>query len=109
MNSFFAFLFLCFFSTTVWGAMLEDVVLIESVQKKDETILKLRVRSLPDSFFYVKMVSDDPKAAEKMAIIKKKIESDEGYTLNLEIPSFSPRPNGSKYMGRDVKFSGKDK
>ncbi len=109
MKTIFAVLLFCLSTAQVSAAKIEDVVLIESVEKKDETVLKLRIRSAPDSYFYVKIVADDPQAAEKLALVNKKIDQDESFKLDLEIPSFSPSPNGSKYRSSYVKFSGKDK
>jgi hypothetical protein len=110
MKIFMAILLFCLSSAPVSAATIEDVVLIETLEKKGEVVLKLRVRSAPDdSYFFVVLDPQDPQLEEKTALVNKKTDDKDDFQLDLMIPSFSPHPSGSKYRSKYVKFRGKEK
>ena len=105
MKYFVTLLLLISFSGFTMAATIKDVVLITTLEANNEVVLKLRDPSLPkDSFFFVVIDKSDPQAMEKTQLIARKNKEKDSFQLDLEIPSFSPRPSGSKYRSKSVRF-----
>jgi hypothetical protein len=93
--------------TSAHAARVEDVKVLDLKFKKDFFEVKLQIKDgKPDSFFTVEIIKDDEKAFNKLALVMKKIKKQDGYKLNLDIPSFSAYPSGSHYRSDSVKFTG---
>lgn len=91
---------------SVYAMKLDDVKVLDINYGKDNFELKLHSSEGPkDSYFYVDITKDDPKAFDKLALVIKKMRDEKKFKLDLDIPSFSPKPSGSYYRSSSVDFS----
>lgn len=92
-------------SPGAFAATLENVSILNVKLEKDHVVLKVHVSNGAErNFFYVDVLKSDPDSFEKLSLVIKKQLADDSFKLDLDIPNFSPSPNGSYYRSESVTF-----
>jgi hypothetical protein len=98
-------LLLCFVPSVAFAARLEDVTVLDAKTGPDSVELKLHSKDgPPGSYFFLDIIKSDPGAFEKLAHVIRKLMARDAYRLDLDIPSFSVSPSGSRYRSEGIGF-----